>query len=74
MACRWREDLTSTNRAGEKDEFLARVQRAHFSSFGPDCRQHGMYGPPPCRKRKVKMDGLVCANVSGLFVSRGSGP
>jgi hypothetical protein len=37
-------------------------------------RQYGMYGPPPCRKRKVKMDGLVCANVSGLFVSRGSGP
>jgi serine/threonine protein kinase len=55
------------NKCLEKDRDL-RYQHASES------RQTGMYGPPPCRKRKVKMDGLVCANVSGLFVSRGSGP
>jgi serine/threonine protein kinase len=55
------------NKCLEKDRDL-RYQHAS------EIRQYGMYGPPPCRKRKVKMDGLVCANVSGLFVSRGSGP
>jgi hypothetical protein len=25
-----------------------------------------MYGPPPFCKRKVRMTGLVCANVFGL--------
>src|SRR5258707_14570792 len=25
-----------------------------------------MYGPPPCRKRKMKVDRMVCANVFGL--------
>ena len=34
-------------------------------------RRHGMYGPPPCCKRKMKMTELVCANVSGLCWSSG---
>src|SRR5258708_31880613 len=25
-----------------------------------------MYGPPPCRKRKMKVDRMVCANVFGI--------
>ncbi len=40
----------------------------------PSRRLLGMYGPPPSCKRKVEMRGLVCANVSGLMLSRGSGP
>ncbi len=32
----------------------------------PHCRQSRMYGPPPCRKRKMKVDRMVCANVFGL--------
>jgi hypothetical protein len=27
----------------------------------------GMYGPPLCRKRKMKVDRMVCANVFGLL-------
>jgi len=29
--------------------------------------QSGMYGPPLCRKRKMKVDRMVCANVFGLL-------
>jgi hypothetical protein len=35
----------------------------------PDCPQSlvfGMYGPPPRRKRKVRIAGKVCAYVYGL--------
>jgi hypothetical protein len=35
----------------------------------------GMYGPPPCRKRKVRLAGKVCAYVYGLVgVFDDSGP
>ena len=27
-----------------------------------------MYGPPLCRKRKMKVDRMVCANVFGLLL------
>ena len=30
----------------------------------------GMYGPPPCCKRKVRMTGRVCANVYGILWSK----
>ena len=36
------------------------------SGLRTDDRQHGMYGPPPYCKRKMKVTELVCANVSGL--------
>ena len=36
------------------------------ASSDPVGRQTGMYGPPPCCKRKNESDGLVCANVFGL--------
>ena len=32
-----------------------------------DGRQTGMYGPPLCRKRKMKVDRMVFANVFGLL-------
>jgi len=34
--------------------------------FRADCRQWGLYGPPPFCKRKMRETELVCANVFGL--------
>jgi hypothetical protein len=39
-----------------------------------DCRQSGMYGPPLCRKRKMKLTGWSAQMYSAFVGAQGSWP
>jgi hypothetical protein len=48
--CKIADALIETRQGGDEVEQIQRFRTGY--------RQYGMYGPPPCRKRKVRMDGL----------------
>jgi hypothetical protein len=60
---------TAGDVAGRREYLGLCVPRMQYAQF------IGMYGPPPCRKRKVRIAGKVCAYVYGLVgVYDDSGP
>ena len=63
----WISHLCRVNEAKAKSLFASYRRSTSFASTWLDDGQTGMYGPPLCRKRKMKVDRMVCANVFGLL-------
>jgi hypothetical protein len=58
---------TATSATAKKLKIMTKVIRAGTDEGGGCEQAHAsMYGPPPFCKRKMRMTGKVCANVSGL--------